>query len=458
MTLTFNVDLGRTYQKMDGFGICEGYGRARIIAGSEGLPTERTREVLELLFSESGAAFPILRLCIGCSTSDGPGTMKSIAPVGPSKPDRPLRYEWSGDDCGQVWLARTATMEYGVRRIFANALSAPAYMMHIQPDTRGGLVQGMPGTPAEAGDWRPAFAQYLLRYVQLYAESGVTITDLSFANQPDLLIHEPDRAVKYPLLRLEPHHLVDFVKVLGAAIDQSGMAVRIVCGNAMSWNQQAIYTAAVEADVVAARYVGVHAANNYATRARNPLPTTRPTWMGEWDPGGDDQTWNDAWDSGDPSDGILLAEDVSDALTMADVSGYLYWLGASARAGTRALIWLDGPDYRVSKRFWALAAYSRFIRPGAHRVCVRPDPIGGPVKVAAFKGPDGDVVVNLLNLGADATDVRVVITPGSGTAVARRWLTDADHALTLTNPGSPVDRVALPARSLTTMVFHKPGT
>jgi glucosylceramidase len=456
MALTLHVDVERTHQRMDGFGICEGFGRARILRGSQGLPPERSREVLDLLFGAEGARVSILRLCIGCSATEGPGEMKSIASADPGGPDQPLKYDWDGDDCGQVWLAREAS-RYGVRRIFANALSAPAYMLHERTDAPGYLVGGMAGTPAAAGDWRSAFAGYLLRYVRFYADSGVQITHLGFADEPDLLTHHPDRVSRYPRLRLEPHHVVDLVKVLGHATERSGLTVRMVCCNARSWAQQAVYTAAVEADEAAARHVAVHAGNNYLTRARRALPTTRPTWVAGWDPDVDNHTatWNGDWDTGDPSDGILLAEDISDALTAAGVSGYCYLFGASARAGTRALICLDGPRYRVSKRFWAFAAYSRFIRPEAHRVEARLS--GNGVKAAAFRGPDGEVVVNLLNLRPEPADVTVQVSPGTGPAPVRRWLTDADHALTRMPRRSTADPVAVPARSLTTLVMDPPG-
>jgi glucosylceramidase len=117
-------------------------------------------------------------------------------------------------------------------------------------------------------------------------------------------------------------------------------------------------------------------------------------------------------------------------------------------------VWLDGPDYHVSKRFWAFAAYSRFIRPDAYRVKVRPDLAEMGLKVSAFRRPDGGAVLNVLNLRADATGVTVDLTPDVGALAVQRWLTDADHALIPMAPQSPADPVLLPARSLTTLVWE----
>jgi O-glycosyl hydrolase len=456
MPLPIDVNLRQTYQEMDGFGICQGLGRARILRGSQGLPPLRTREVLDLLFGFEGAAFSILRVCIGSSPSDGPGTMKSIAPDDPGGPDRPLRFSWDGDDCGQVWLAQEA-VNYGVSRIFASPLSAPAYMIQHCTSEGNDAPKGVTDASPCAGDWRPAFIEYLLQYVRFYAESGVEITDLAFANQPDIYMHYPSHASKYPLMRLETHQIVDFVKMLGSALKQAGLPARLVCGNAISWDQQVLYTEAVEADAAAASHVDVYGGNSYSTPARRPLPTKRPSWMTEWSPDAEvyDGEWNDAWDSGRRCDGILLAEDVMDALNLAHVSGYLYLFGASARPGTKALIWLDGTKYQISKRFWALAAYSRMIRPGSRRVGVRPLPAEHGLKVAAFCRPDDAIVVVLLNLRAEEISVKVDITPHPKALTVQQWLTDANHSLALIDSRWAAGEVILPARSLTTLLLIK---
>jgi len=451
MVASLGVDRARRHQRIDGFGFCEGFGRARILRGSQGLPAEAAGEVLELLLGPRGAALSILRLCIGASALEGPGEMRSFAAVGPGSPDEPLVYDWDGDDAGQVWLARQAAT-FGVRRFFAHPLSAPAYMLHRPGGRYDGLIRGMRGTGAEAGDWRAAYAEYLLQYVRYYAAHGVDITDLGIAHQPDVLHHRPGQRIRYPLLKLEPADVVDLVSSIGARIAHAGPDVKLVCGDAISWDSQVEYTAAVEADEVAAGYVGLHAGNSYLTPARRPLPTTRPTWMTEWDPEVDQQStrWNDAWDSGRASDAILLADDIHGALTAANVSGYLYLFGASARESTRALIQLAGPTFHVSRRLWAMAAYSRFIRPGAHRVDARLTPDDGRLKVSAFTGPDSRVVLQALNLGDRGADFTVALSPALPAATVHAWLTDERHTLAPLAPRSTADVHHVPARSLTT--------
>lgn len=450
MDITF--DCGQRHQHIDGFGICQAFQRADLMRGSRGLPPKRQREVLDLLFSvDYGAGLSILRLGIGSSATGEYDNMRSIAPDDPGGPDRPLRFEWDGEDGGQVWLAKEA-MAYGVRRFFASAWSAPGYMMSEGSDVGGGALSGSPSCPAGEGhlDWRGTYARYLLQYARFYQQEGIQITDLGFGNEPDLYVFEDPDDMNYVYMRMTPADVVDFVKVIGPAIEQSGLPLSLVSCDAMSWEQQAVYTAAVEADPEAARWVRIHAGHNYAEPAREPLPTRRATWMSEWEPDVKGNTWNPGWDTGNWADGIRVAEDVLGAFTQANISAYIYWLGASV-GGTRALVQLDGEDYQVSKRLWALGAFSRYVRPGAVRVAATSS--AEDVQVVAFANPDGRIVVNLLNRAPGSAQVRFTPVCHPTHEIVESYVTDEERSLAQASAAShSTGGSALDARSLTTWV------
>jgi glucosylceramidase len=92
---------------------------------------------------------------------------------------------------------------------------------------------------------------------------------------------------------------------------------------------------------------------------------------------------------------------------------------------------------------WALAAYSRFIRPGAVRLgASAADPA---LKVSAFRNPDGSAVIEALNTGTTALTWKGV--RGQATS----YLTDGANSLT---PRPVTGRtVTLPPRALTTIVI-----
>lgn len=440
-----SIDFGARQQSIDGFGFAQAFQRAAAMDGLFGLTPEHQREVLDLLLSrERGAGLSILRLGIGSSPDDPYDLMKSIQPVDPGGPNAPPRYEWDGYDGGQVWLARHAKA-YGVRRFYADAWSAPGYMKTNGTDRNGGELCGVPGTSCPSGDWRQAYADYLVQYVRFYAREGIRITDLGFTNEPDL-------TVSYASMRFNGPQIVDFVNVLGPTVRRSGLHVDLACCDAAGWTEQEELTAAIEADRTARRWVDVHTGHPYRNPANRPLPTDRPVWMSEWQPNGN--TWNESWDDGSGWAGITVAENIHDTLTLANANAYVYWFGASLGT-TRAFIQLDGPDYHVSKRLWAMAAYSRFIRPDAVRVtATATDPA---IKITAFRNADGRNVVELLNTAA--TPIRgsfAVRGPAHGRPTTYR--TDDTHSLTRVDAATMRGRhltVDLAPRSLTTVVLDR---
>ncbi len=133
----------------------------------------------------------------------------------------------------------------------------------------------------------------------------------------------------------------------------------------------------------------------------------------------------------------------------------VYWVGTSLGA-TRAFIQIaDARDgYRVSKRLRAFAAYSRFIRPSAHRVPVRIADTA--IKATAFRNADGSMIVDLLNTGTAAVSTSFA----TDTAIRGQttYLTDETHAVTQVGATAKPDgayfvRVDLAPRALTAVVL-----
>ncbi|WP_225993096.1 glycoside hydrolase family 30 protein [Actinomadura rudentiformis] len=445
-TTTGRVDFSARAQTIDGFGFSQAFQRAAVMRGARGLPPAKQREVLDLLLSrQKGAGLSILRLGIGSSADDVYDHMRSIQPVDPGGPDAPPKYVWDGDDGGQVWLAKEAKA-YGVKRFYADAWSAPGYMKDNGTDSNGGTLCGLAGTNCASGDWRRAYANYLVQYAKFYRKEGIAITDLGFTNEPDL-------TVSYASMRFTPAQAVEFTKVLGPVVRRSGLPMRLACCDVAGWKEQRPYTEAIEADPQARRWIATYTGHPYVSPVTEPQPVAdqrrRHVWMSEWSPNG--TTWNENWDDGSGYDGFTVAEDVHRTLTTGNANAYVYWFGASLGT-TRGLIQLDGENYRVSKRLWAVAAYSRFIRPGAARVAASvADPA---LKISAFRNRDGSRVVQILNSGTTATRADLSIGR-AGRAAA--YLTDTAHSLertgaVTTGPGGRLTARLAP-RSLTTIVL-----
>ncbi|MBT2225036.1 glycoside hydrolase [Nonomuraea sp. NEAU-A123] len=305
-------------QPIDGFGISEFFGRSAIMRGSQGLSAQRQREILDLLFDRtSGAGLSMLRLGISSTSS-------SIQPADPGGPDATPRYVWNGDDDGQVWLAKEAKA-YGVNRFYADAWSAPGYMKTNGDEANGGSLCGLSGASCAGGDWRRAYAGYLVQYARFYAQEGITINDLGFTN-------EPNWTTAYSSMRFTPAQAVEFAKILGPIAGAAGL--NMTCCDVVGWSGQRDYTTAIAADPEAHRWVTTHTGHSYGSAPTTPLPVSgRHTWMSEWSPDG--TTWNENWDDGSGYDGFTVAQAIHTALTGGNVNGYIYWYGASTGA-TRA--------------------------------------------------------------------------------------------------------------------------
>jgi glucuronoarabinoxylan endo-1,4-beta-xylanase len=205
---TATIDGARIHQPIDGFGFSEAFGRGAIMHGSGGLSTGRQREVLDLLLSRTtGAGLSILRLHIGSTANS------SIQPANPGGPNATPRYVWGRDDDSQVWLAQQAKA-YGVTRFYANAWSAPGYMRTNGDEVNGGTLCGLPGASCASGDWRTAYANYLVQYARFYAQEGITVNDLGFTN-------EPDYTTTYSSMRFTPAQATEFAKVIGPTLDET---------------------------------------------------------------------------------------------------------------------------------------------------------------------------------------------------------------------------------------------
>jgi len=424
-----------TYQPIDGFGFSEHFGRAAIMNGSQGLPAAKQREILDLLLNRTtGAGLSILRL----------GIDSGIQSTDPGGPNATPKYTWDGVDKGQVWLAKQAKA-YGVNRFYADAWTAPGYMKTNGTDANGGTLCGLSGATCASGDWRKAYANFLVQYARFYGQEGIGVTDLGFTN-------EPDWTATYDSMRLTPAQAVEFTKVFGPIARRAGY--RVTCCDSFGWDQEKAYSSAIEADATARGLVTTHTGHTYASKVDGPLPTHKRSWMSEWSPDG--TTWNENWDDGSGYDGFTVASAIHDALTKGNTSGYVYWYGASTGA-TRGLIQMDGDSYHVSKRLWAMANYSRFIRPGAIRIGATTS--DSDLNLSAFRNTDGTVTVVALNASTSATPVTFDLkNTGIGKGTATPYLTDATHGTaqqqTVAVSGSALT-ATVPARSLVTYTIRR---
>ncbi|MEV6609571.1 glycoside hydrolase family 30 beta sandwich domain-containing protein [Kutzneria sp. NPDC051319] len=427
-----SVNGATTYQRIDGFGVSESFNMANAIRGLSG---SAQKQALDLLFSTSnGAGFSIVR-------NDIPSGSDSIEPRSPGSPSATPQYVWNpsngGTEDGQLWLAQQAKNSYGVTNFYNNAWEPPSFMTNSAQ--RGGLC-GVPGVSCSSGDWRQAYANYLVQDAKFWASAGITPSTLGFVNEP------ATGTGGFGSMLFTPAQAANFLSVLGPTLRSSGLSTKITCCDTLGFNQLPSYVSAVQGNSAANSAVGVFTSHGYSGAPTTPVSTGgRPVWESEWSINGNQ--WDGAWDDGNQADGFNWAQHVQTGLTDANLNAFFYFWGISTTSHDSSLIGLRGSTLTPAKRYYSLANYSRFIRPGATRIGATSG--GGGLEVSAYKNPDGSVIVVALNSGTSSTSaaytvanagltggtVTPFLTNGSSNIAAQSSIPLSNGAFTATVPG-----------------------
>ncbi len=416
-----------------------------------------------LLFSPSGIALSGYRYNIG-----GGG-------VGVTTPDRAPQ-EFTSDAAGRSFLE--AANKAGVPILTGFVNSAPSQFTTNGKQCGGNLKPGM----------EAAYAQYLVGIVKtLHDTDHITLKYLSAMNEPDNAFGDCGQegmAVPIP-------QRAALVQALGKALAQSAPYTKVIADE-------------TTADVIlaneapqwlsvpgTAQYVAAIAHHTYDypdDKLRALLPPMaakfdKTTWMTEiccYKGSGGVATSQGANYDPTMTQGFWLADQIDSDLTVAGDSAWYWWTALSPKLGcdpkaqpecvkqvndvgfNDGLIYYD-PNFAtdgvdrifVTKRFYVMGQFSKYVRPGAVRHDVSGLPAG--VHSMAFTSPTGYTVVTW-NEGASAVSYGLSVPGGQtiGTGVA---MTNANGNLvaapeprrTTTGPWL----LKLPAKTIVTYTFTK---
>ncbi|EQB43572.1 cellulosome enzyme [Colletotrichum gloeosporioides Cg-14] len=432
------VDTSSKLQKIDGFGFSQAFGRAKEFQNA---PSALQKEALDLLFStDKGAGFSIIRNRIG---SGGKGD--SILPASPGSPSGKPTYSWDDDDRGQVWFTKQA-VSYGVKQIYADAWSAPGFMKTSGNEATAGYLCGTTGHTCSSGDWRQAYADFLVQYVKYYQQAGLNVTHLGFLNEPDFSPGYSQMQISF-----NAQEAISFIPTLSKAVQAAGLQTKLTCCDAVGWGSTVKYTNALVAGGMES-YLGLITSHTYSGDANTALDTKLASWVTEsgiTNPF--DLTW---YKNGGATEGMTWANKIAVGIINARLSAYLYWEGFELKqlqSDSHLVDTQDGKTATPSANFWAFAMWSRHIRPGAQRLATS-GMVASDVLTAAVQNADGSVVVVFTNNGSAAKAASVSFK-GFTPKAASAWVTDNSHKFDTTQAtisGSGVS-VSVPSKGVVTV-------
>ena len=447
-------------QRIDGFGVSGGWWPTNLGR----FPAAAQQQLGELLFSPTGLRVSQYRYNIG---GGGVGVYDPYkAP--PTFLTRAGTYDWTADPSGLAFLEMAAA--YGVPQLIGFVNSAPA------PFTSDGKSCG--GTLRS--DRIGAFANYLARVTaHLDASDHIRLSYVSPMNEPEtsqptcsqegMSVPVGERAAVVDAVAHALSALPGRPRVIA---DESSLVGQLLA-EAPRWLPGTRGTVAV----IAHHTYDYPDPTTLSQMSRLPL-THWATEICCYD--GSDFGWQY-----DPtmSSGLWLARTIFGDLGAAHDSAFDWWVAASPNIGcdpsrtpgcqdhinpagrNDGLVYYD-PNWKndgndtlyLTKRYWVLASFSRYVRPGAvlHGIGGLP---AGAQALAFEKGRDWSIVV--ANDSSTRTIDAVIHLPsGMAAGTARAYVTDNRNNLAPVpvTTGNGAVTISLPPRSLTSVLVGAHAT
>lgn len=388
------VDPKTTYQSMVGFGAAVTDASAFVLRHD--LSPEQRSTLMRELFAPSGLGLSFVRLTIGASDFSRTDYSYDDMPAGETDP-KLAHFSIAPVRADVAPVMREALQLNPELKVMASPWSAPGWMKTTHSLIKGDL----------APDAYPAFADYLVRYVEAMKAEGVPIWALTVQNEPGF---EPG---DYPGMHVPPAARAkldgDF---LGPELAAHGLTTKILDFD-HNWDEPGSPLAVLQ-DPKASRYISGVAWHCYKgdVAAQAPVHDAFPDkdafftecsggeWAAEFGPTFDWFMRNLMIDS-----------------TRGWARGVLTWnLALDETHGPhlggctdcRGVVTIDSKTGKVTRNieYYALGHMSRFVRPGALRI--RADSSLPDLHTVAFRNPDGSIAVVALNAAKASRTVSVV--------------------------------------------------
>jgi glucuronoarabinoxylan endo-1,4-beta-xylanase len=300
-----------------------------------------------------------------------------------------------------------------------------------------------------------SYATYLSNYISSTEAQGIPLYALSVQNEPDI-------CEGYDSAIWSDQNIHDFVlNNLGptlAAHNQT--STKIILPESGDWADFTGLADTTMNDPAASTYVGVLAFHGYdnSFSVSNPYASSGKSFWetevsGEFT-GGASSPLAANFGNWDPSmaDALLWAQVMNYNLTGANENAWNYWWLVNQNNDNEGLTL---PNGSVSKRLYMMGNYSKFVRPGWHRIDATINPTAG-IYLSAYKdSTNSNFAIVVINTNASGTPITLNLNSFPAVSSVTPWVTSANlnlSAQTSLSVSGNSFTPTLAAQSVTTFV------
>ena len=380
------VDTSYQFQEIEGYGAALTGSSAYLF--HRALDASQRQVVLRQLFDPNeGIGLSYLRLTMGASDFSLSDYTYNDLPQGQTDVNLE-KFSLSRDTEDVVPVLKEIVSIYPEIKLMGTPWSPPAWMK-----TNGSLKGGQ-----LKKEYYTVYARYFVKYVREMQKHGIRIDAVTPQNEP---LHW---TAGYPCMQMQATEQKEFIRDhLGPAFEEAGLPTKIIIYD-HNWDHPE-YATDILSDPAAAKYIAGSAFHAYA---------------------GDVSAMSIVHDA-HPDKGLYFTE-ISGGDWAVNFSDNLMWYMKNILVGTarnwsrNALFWnlaLDqnhgprnngcqdcrgvltitngGGSVMRNEEYYALAHFSKFVRPGAFRIHSRPDQVLMNMDFVAFRNTDGTKVLVAAN-------------------------------------------------------------
>lgn len=283
-------------------------------------------------------------------------------------------------------------------RVWSTPWSPPPNLKTSNSPIAGSFIS----SPANYQTYANQLANYVSSMKNTY---GVNLHALSIQNEPN---YETD----YESCLWTASQFREFVPYLSSALAAKGVgSTKIMLPECAQWN----FALAADTmnDPATAAQVGILGGHNYGSSASAVTQFGSPAPLPLW------QTEHYFGASADVSitNGLAVAEQIHDFMTIAEANAYHYWWLKGSGSGSIA----GNSTVNPAKRLYVMGNYSKFVRPGFQRVTVSSNTTA---LISAYKNPASlDFVIVAANPSAWPVTQTFDLTSCPSVISLDRWVT-----------------------------------